>query len=470
MDFTELSVGSRAFDDAARSLVGDGNKLIRAVAELIKRGGRDDCERIAAVLAVAPIGGAENGDYYAARYGSSFDKRYLDMFLDICRDAGIPESEYIKVLLAAGSADKDGALYRWNSAVDVYLTRRANEDYELIADYIDRFDTKYIKYGVLIRLDAPRALRRLVGKVLYGKNIDKTAIRDILMDHTELSVPLMTLYGESKARERAAVARLLLLYKNDLTVSEFLKEVVGQDKSKTVRGVLPHAEKIKKSKDAPMFFERVLSEGETFTVEEWRDILKDADYAAVADRVFFYTSEGVETRVLVYDKGEFLDMTDKPANLPAQTSVGVLHPSDVPSGCDVLTLRINQPIEQLRRRTFGPPRGELFSSALCGTITERGDFEREAVRQGFTACGKRTVSEPNTLIKFIGDYCIGVEYDLSKSSDTVACGRLAYYKKQSVVKLNKTYFISTASPLACDAVPRRIFSELTLYAYRLFGV
>lgn len=460
--------GGGAFESYARALIsGDRGKLTAAISELVARGNRDDCENIAVILSYSTDGGG-SGDYYSARYGSSFDKRYLDLFLDLCREGGIPESEYIKVLLAAGSADKSGALYRWNTAVDVYLTRRATDDFDEIADYIDKYDGKYTKYGVLIKINETYALERLVRTVMYGKNVNKTAIRDVLMDYGELAEPLMSLYGKSKAKERAAIARLLSLYKNDASVKQFIEETVAVDKSKTVRSVLPRVKKRAGKLEPVRFFEQAMINGDTYKLSELREILKNAECAAVADRLFFFAEKPDGIQVILYDGGVFLDMTDTPLELSDADRIGVLHPVNVPSDVDILSLKVSQPFKQIARRTFSPSRGGA-NNALVGTLSDRGDFDVAFKKCGFALCGKRSASECDAAIKFVGDYAVGVECDFSEANGTVACGRINYYRRENVVKLNKTYYVQSSDCVSPTALPRREFSELTLSAYTLFG-
>ncbi len=456
------------FENYARALVsGERNKLIAEIAELVARGGREDCETIAAILSYS-TDSADSGDYYSARYGASYDKRFVDLFLKLCGEGAIPEREYIKVLLAAGSADRSGALYRWNSAVDVYLTRRATENFELVADYMDMYDRKYKKYNVLMRINAQRAVRRLVNAVIYGKHVDKTAIRDVLMDRVELAEPLMELYGKSKAKERAAIARLLLLYKNDITVKRFIEENVAADKSKTVRDLLPSKKKMSVKLAPSDFFEQAMINGELFEYGELCEILKNAEFAAVADRIFFFVQREDGISVAVYNDGAFLDMTDKPIELSKTDRIGVLHPVDVPADCDILSFSIVQPFKQLARRTFAPPAGRV-RSPLCGALTERADFDARLKACGFVLCGKRSASEPDVALKFVGDYAVGVVCEFSSALDSVACGGVHYYRREDVVKLNRTYYASPSADIYASGVPKREFSELTLAAYALFG-
>lgn len=460
----------KAFESYARSLIsGDRKSLISKIAELIASGGQDDCEKIAAILSFSTVGGDGDRDYYSARYGSSFDKRYLDLFIKLCKEGGIPESDYIKVLLAAGSADKSTALYRWNSAVNVYLTRRAAEDFNLVADYIDMYDRKYTKYDVLIRKKPMDALERLVAKVIYGKNVDKTAIRDVLMDHGKLAAPLISLYNRSNAKERAAIARLLLLYKNDAKVKSFIEETIATDKSKTVRDVLPRAKSGGRRSSAVSFFENTMACGEMYPLSKWRELFKKESYAEVADKTFFFKFDDREMQLLIYNEGEFLDLTDTPVPLERGDMIGVLHPIDMPSDSDLLLLNIEQPFKQISRKIFFPTRDGRSSNVLSGTLVSREQFDDCFKKLRFVLCGKRTAREKDVALKIIGKYAVGVECDFSEASDTVACGGIKYYRAEDVVKLNKTYYVSSVGSIPSYYVSKREFSELTLAAHRLFG-
>lgn len=468
-------LSGKALDEFARTLYDTNpNMFNRIIVDLMRFGTMQSYENIAAMLANVVQSEKANGrDYYAVRYGEPRYKRYVDMFINVCESTGCTENEYIAVLLAAQYGSLSGALYRWDETVNMYIARRATEDFSLMADYIDKYDKKFAKYAILAEIDKHKALTRLLDKALYEKNVDKTAIRDILMDYgSEITEPLFDLYARSKARDRLAIARVLMLFKNDVRVREFLEETVKNDESKTVRAVLDGGKRKRRGSPSD-FMENLMIDGRPLLFIEWRELLRDSAYSEVADRVFFYMRE-FETgnaRVLVYNDGHFLNMSDRHVKLSAEQPIYVLHPLDVPSHAkSILSMNVSQPFLQIARPIYHAVSGETYSSdRLSGTMISLGDFAQNLKQLGFTVCDKRADTEPDTVIRRIGGYVIGIELDIPKDIDTVSCGKLTYYDASDVVKLNRKVYISATRPLAISDVPRREFSELTYAAYKLFG-
>lgn len=468
-------LSGKALDEFARTLYdNDPNMFNRVIVSLMRSGSMQSYENIAAMLSnVVQSEKSGGSDYFTARYGEPRYKRYVDMFINICASAGCTEEDYMAVLLAAQYGSLSGALYRWDETVNMYISRRAAEDFSLVADYIDKYDKKYAKYAVLAEVDRQKTLVRLLDKAIYEKNVDKTAVRDILMDYGSEITPLLTdLYLRSKAKERLAIARLLLLFKNDVDVREFLAETVKNDSSKTVRAVLDGAKRKRRGSPAE-FMENLMIDGRPLLYMEWRELLSDSAYGEVADRVFFCMREfdtGVK-RVLVYNDGHFLNMSDRLVKLAPEQPIYVLHPLDVPTHAkSILSMDISQPFLQIARPIYHAVSGEAYSSdRLTGTMISLDDFAYNLKQLGFTVCDKRVDTEPDTVIRRIGGYVVGVEIDVPKNIDTVSCGRLVYYDASDVVKLNRKVYVSATRPLAISDVPRREFSELTYAAYKLFG-
>lgn len=475
MDYLEsvLSLNGLALDDFARALYdADSAAFERVIVGLVRYGTMRGYESVATMLSNVPqSGNVKNGDYYSARYGEPPYKRYVDMFLRICGGLRCTESEYIALFLAAQYGNRNGALYRWDESIDLYLARRASEDFSLIADYIDKYDRRFRKYGVLLKVDRVAAVRRLLDKAINGKKINKTAVRDVLMDCGEAIDILLSRYAGANARERAAIARVLMLFKNDVRVREFLSDVVNRDKSETVRAVFVGKSK-KHRAPAPEFFESLMTDGKPLDYAEWRNVFRDKAYETVADGVFFLTREpetGVP-RVLAYNGGEFIDMSNRRACLSDAQKIFVLHPLDVPqSARGILDLRIDQPILQIARPIYHALSGEsYYSDRLFGTMLSRREFDDNLKRYGFVFCDKRSEADPDIAIKRIGGSVIAVECDMPPGVGTVSCGKLAYYAATDVVKLNRKLYLSTARPQTIGDVPRREFSELTYAAYKLF--
>lgn len=463
-----------ALAELARALYErDVRAFEEVVVELVKSGKMRDYKTAAAMLATVPMRAKTSyADYTDARFGTLVFDQYFNMFLLACRDCGYGEAEYVKVLLAAQYAEKGSALNDWDKSVDRYITALARADFDRAAEYVEKHDKKYGKYGVLIEVDRDRALNRLLALALYGKKIDKAAVRDVLMDYWEVADVLIAMYGKVSAHERVAVVRLLLAFKNDGRVKQFLTETVANDKSKSVRDAAFKSVRNVKNKNAAKRLETMMADGVGLKYSEWVALLTDVEYAAVADKVFFSmpTSEG-HVRVLVYNDGQFLSSDDRPINPSDDDKIYVLHPLDIPAeNANILKLQIEQPFLQINRPVFSKVSGEMFSSMrLAGTMVARDRFAQNFKQLGFTYSDKRADDEPTIAICKRGDYVIGIECDLPESSYTTSCGKLYVYKAADVVKLKRKQYISTATPCDFSALPPRVYSELVYLAYKLFA-
>lgn len=464
--------GKALYDFAHMMYENDPVGYYQVFTDLVKSGSVSDSCKIADMLSAVPLDGTpQERDYYEVCNKKGGDVNYLRVFFDACKRCGLGEEDYIRVLLAAPYADKDSALSSWNDGVDLYLTRRANENFKLIADYIDKYDGKFHKYGVLMEVDGNAAISRLLNKVLYEKNTDKTAVRNALMDHSEIADVLFSRYSSAQAKERAAIARLLSVFKNDEHVRAFLDGVVSTDPSKTVRAVLDSVAPKKRGDNAVAYLESLMAEGVSLTYAEWKDLLKNEKYACVADRIFFCAVDEDGTRVLVYDKGEFLDTDDNIAVFADSKPIYVLHPVDTPPDAkNILKMNIVQPFLQIQRPVYHIlPNESYYSYRLSGTMIFADEFERNLKKYGFVFGSKRSDTEEDIAVCRIGDYTVGVECRTIAGSDAVCCGHIMYYSSADIVRLKRNVYVSSAQPLDVRDVPRREFSEMTYAAVKLFG-
>lgn len=476
MDYLESvrDLKGSALDALARALFErDRNTFNEVLVRLTKDGTMRDYETAAAMLSTLPVAASSSKYSFAdAMYGTLEGDGYFNLYLSICAECGVSEQEYMPLLLSAQYAEKGTALNSWDKSVDRFIERIANENFDRAADYVDRFDRKFGKYSVLINVDRERAIKRLVGMALYGKNIDKAAVRDVLMDYGEVSGALMSLYGSASAKERVAIVRLLLTFRNDILVRDFLKDTVEKDKSKSVREAAKAGIKRTKVKNAALYLERLMEESTPLCVSDWAELLSDGQMRDVADKIFFFAlgAEG-RVRILVYNDGCFLGSNDKPIDANEDQPIYVLHPLDITSEfANILPKDISQPFLQINRPIYHRISGErYYSDRLIGTMIDRTEFNERLKANGFTFCTKRSDDEPNIAVCSLGGYVIGVECILPQSTDSVSCGKLTYYNASDVVKLKRSLYISAADPIDLRFVPRKTFSELTYRAYKLFG-
>lgn len=455
----------------ARSIADDRTRLYSTVVALAQCGTPDDYERIAEVLSCATVDGTENVEHYSDRRGAA-GKGYVDMFVAACNACGYPESEYIKVLLYAQYAREGGALRGWRDGADAYLEKLAKTDFSRAAEYIDKYDGRFGKYDILIRTDPTEAVKLLLDKALYGKNLNKTAVRRILMDRPEIINALITAYFDANAKTRAAIVRLLLLFKTDGRVKDILA-AAESDPSKTVRDLFEKRES--KPTDAVAFFERAMAAGEPIIYGRLEKLIrgggkgsKHNEFAAVADRIFFYTTDGADKTVLMCDRGAFRDLGGVPVALAQDSELFVLHPLDLDEASPLLTAEIDQPFLQLARPVYyASPSDGNRSSRLFGTFVDKKTFETGAKRGGFSFAADG--GDTKTAVAYCGDHAVAVSCRLPEGGDTAECLYIEYYRAADVVRLGRDAFIGSANALQASSLPRRAFSELTYAAYKLFG-
>lgn len=458
----------------SRALMDDKAAFPRVIAELARRDGMADHMRLAEVLSFAAIDGTHDGDIYHSDPDAG--KRYMDLFLSCCKMCAVPESEYVAVIIDAINAPKGCALYEWRTTAIKYLTKRAEENFDLVSEYIDRFDKKYVCYSILLKVDRGKALGILIGKVLYEKFIDKSAIRSILMNCPDLSETLITVYDGMNAVERAAVVKLLLSQRDDPNVEEFLNTKAADDRSKTVQKVLsrPTDRKASRSGGAVKYFESLMATGERIKFgalceligSGGDDKIKKSKYASVAENIFFCTDDRKNSgavRVICFDGKKFFDLSGKKVNLSPDDEVGVLHPFDLADGDPLVNLDMNQPFPQLRRVLYERISGETtFSKRFSGTFLSEGEFAERVGKFGFELCGGSD-GKP-MAIHIAGGYAVGFEYD----ERTFACDKVYYYRASDVVRQGRRLFLPKI-PLDISELDKRTYSELTYAVAKLFG-
>lgn len=469
------SLKGGALDDFARVLYErDIQTFERIIVDLARSGNMRDYATVAAMISVIPMRAkAENGTYVDARDGVLEAEDHFNAFLRACANRGCGEDEYMPLLLSAQYAEANSELRAWDKCVDRYLEEMARKDFHKAADYIDKLDKRYRKYSVLIKVDRVYAINRLVSMALFGKNIDKAAIRDVLMDYDIVTDALMAMFGQCKAGERVSIIRLLLAFRNDRRVREFLTDVAQTDPSKSVRDAAAGIERKRKlPADAVAYIERLMSEGTALSADEWYELFGDERFKAVAEKLFFVRFDDDGTaHVLVYNDGKFLDSTDKPFDGDGSTRIYVMHPLEVPeSEKSILSFDISQPILQINRPTFQRTSDERECSyRLSGTMIGRDDFKANLKRYGFLFCDKRDAGEPDTVVCFSGRYAVAAECDMPQSSATVSCGKISVYKSSDIVRIKRKLYISSARPVDMKDLPLRIYSELMYAAHKLFG-
>lgn len=450
----------------ARAIAEDKRLTEQVVSELVHTGNVVDSELIAIILGKVPLDYAGKDSYYSVVGKSTFGKPYVELFLTICSNAKIPESDFIRTLINTSYTQNGSFLFRWKRTADEYIKRRAIEDYGVIAEYIDAYDKKFYKYDILILVDENKAIPDLIDKLLYQKNIDKASVRRVLMNKPEIGLRLIKEYPKFSVKEKIAIVRLLALYRNDTTVNKFLADVAANEPSKMIRNAINGVKRRYKIKDVPKFFEELMVNGEGLACSAWNEILTDEEVAAVADRLFFCVKRQDGVIPVLFNDGVFLNIKDMPMQFDGDETVYVLHIIDLPRNSEILGLNIEQPIKQLGRKLcFAHDNTNYRLSDLNGSIISEEWFNSNIKRLGFAICESRSDSSV-TLVKFVSDYAVCV--DVTEKSKTVSCEAIYYCSKNAISKINRKYYCENAVPVLSTTLPRREFSELTLAVYELF--
>ncbi len=464
--------------ELAREITDDKAAFPRVIVDLARGESMEDHMRLAEILTYAEIDGTHDGEIYGSAMSAS--RRYVEKFLSCCKLCGYPESEYVGVFINALSAPKGSALNGWSSVAEEYLTKRATEDFDLVATFIDRFDKKYTCYSILLRVDRAKALGILLGKVLYERFIDKSAVRSILMTCPDLTDALISAYDGMNAKERAAVVKLLLPHKDDPTVEEFLNGRAANDKSKTVIKELSRSteRKANRSGGAVKYFESLMSTGETVKYGKLGELIgmglksnddkhaKPSKYGEVAEDIFFCTVDKNDfdaLKVICYDGKRFFDLNGRKVKLAQDDEVGVLHPLDLERDDPLFNLDIIQPFPQLHRPIFEPMPGErLFSKRFFGTFLSAGEFSARFKSLGFEQCDGAD-GKNECALRIAGRYAVGAEYN----GKTFMCEKICYYRASDIVRQGRRLFLPP-TPMDISELDGKAYSELTYFVARLF--
>lgn len=452
----------------ARELFDGGENVKPVLTGLVLGGSANDYDTLAEMIGcfvVAESSSYGTGrNYYEAKSMSECDRR-LDFFVSKCRECGLAEDEYIRVLLAARYSK--GALSAWKDAVDKHLKILAATDYGRVADHIDKYDKKFANYSSLLAVAPHESAKRLVEKLLYEKNIDKAAIRAVLMDYVYIANELVALYEVSDAKTRAAIAKLLTVYKNDARVRDFLTGTVSVDRSKTVRDVLEP--KARHTKSALKFFEGHMISGKPIPVKKFFELTADGEWANVADLIFFCTKSNEGITVMTFDDGAFYGIDDEPIALEAD-KLYVLHPIEMPAYAEeILSYCIEQPFLQVNRPVYRKPSDERkFSDKLSGTMLDKPRFLQNLKSVGFELAAKRGSERLDVALYFAGDYAVGVGCELPAASDTAVCRRVSFYRSRDIVRIKRDLFVGDCAPVMIRELPAAAYSELVYAVFRLF--
>lgn len=421
----------------------------------------------------------------ASGQASTLNTRYFSLFVSTAVDCGIREEDFVALLFAAATAEKNNPLSAWKECSEQYLIKRAKVDYMRTWNYLRKNDPDFKLVSVLLSADRERALNNLIELAIFGKGINKVALRNMLRGYkAEVFTFIYPIYRTLKNDNRLAAVRLLLLFKNDETVGAFLRELAETERSKSVLALLggkkTSALKAPQNTDPKQivkYFYDAMVLATSVPAEKFTGEWIVPPYSTVAETLFFGVYRGgTLADIVVVDKGKVLDIENSPYTFPEGSSVRVLHPAELTAKTQFLSrLNISQPFEQIKRKVFLPSAEDnrrVGCYGLLGRVTTAEDFIL-----GMRKCGFKVLNrDSDGICKHVGISRNGILCVLTVAPiDLVTIGpdrpvqaqNVRFYAENSVIRLGGKQFVDGVAPIAPSEMEPRIFSEFMYSVYEL---
>jgi len=424
-----------------------------------------------------------HGDYLTARVGAlELDARYFNLLLETAVSADFSEEKLAPLFAACFAARPGTVLSAWRKPAEAYLLNAAYRDYERVLNLLTAYDPFYEAYGVLMQADRKRTEEILIHRLLYGKNVRKSAIRKLLLRYRIDISQFFEGFAAQPPPMREAVVRLALLYKNDAKASVFLKNAAAFEPLSTIRRLIIGSYVSKAGTGAVWTigdFEKMMVGGNTFSAPEFQKKLDtDPVFSAIASDLFFsvYVSNGLNNIVIVHN-GVVCDLENVPVTLPDSSVVGVLHPLELPERFSYLRrLSMVQPFPQVCRPIFVPTQYELTSnvvSRLGGTVISAGAFKKNLKKAGGKLLYGSLDNAFDRVSVFMGDAACVLEFspvDFSDPKQTVILGNARFYFAGDFISVHGKYYIEGVPPARTRDISPRMFSEFLYTLYRVGNV
>ena len=426
-----------------------------------------------------------NSDYITSRTAEpDLASRYFHMLLELAASAEVGEAQFAPLLIACFSAPPGSYLHAWKKASETYLLKEAYRDYDRILTMLTTYDLSYNAYDILMQVDKNRTEELLKERLLYGKNIRKTAIRKLLLGY---KIDVAYLFGaDYKTKEipmREAIVRLALLYKNDLKAAEFLASVKNTEPVAHIRKLITsgenHASKGMGNADAAAYLEQMMIDSKRITPSEFYFKLEyDCEFAKSASSLFFSVySFGRLIDIVIVHNGTVCNLENAETVIAENAEVGVLHPLELPTSDAYLKrLNIEQPFVQIRRPVFIPSDYEAASnvvSRLKGTVISAGEFRKNLKTFDFRLLHGSKEGVFDRAVAFLGDCACVLEFsptDFADKKNIVMLGETKFYSAKDFISVRGNLYIEgVPSKRVSDIDPKR-FSELLYVLYRAGNV
>ncbi len=432
-----------------------------------------------------------SADYVAVTSGkTNINTRYFSLFMQLASDCGIAEERLVPFMYCVATANKQSELRAWQVSAERFLTKIAKTDYEKAWKYLTTHDLDFKFASILISVDKERALKDLTELAVLGKGVNKVALRNFLRVYKrEVFSIVRPMYGELKNEGKITATRLLLSFKNDADVLEFLRELYETEKSKSVRALLESSlfagRKIKEEKDcdgkkvASSLLYDAMVHGTSITCEEFFSKWLMPPYLKIAESLFFSVYEnGFMRGIVIVDEGKVLDLDNEPYELPSGCEIKVLHPVELNSSTEYLRrLDIEQPFPQIKRKMYFPTDEDKRSNCclgLAGTVLGAGKFKAGMKKLGFKPLNRNADGFCSQVgLSRNGILCVLAiaPLDFSTVGDdySVQAQGVRFYAEKDVIRLGGQRFVDGVAPFSVSRMDSRAFSEFMYAVYELMG-
>ena len=455
----------------------------------------DECryEQILKLIYCGHINGHVNmqnssADYVAVTSGTTnINTRYFSLFMQLAENCGISEGRLVPFMYCAATAKKQSELRAWQVSAVRFLTKLAKADYDSAWKYLTVNDPDFKLASIMLSVDKERALKGLTELAVFGKGVNKVALRNFLRGYKhEVFEIVRPMYGSLKNDGKVAATRLLLSFKNSSEVLDFLHELHGTEKSKSVLSLIESsmsASRKPKENDGKKVAENVLYDamvhGTSVSCEKFRSEWLVAPYLKIAESLFFSVYEnGFMRGIAIVDEGKVLDLDNRPYDIPNGCEIKVLHPVELNSSTEYLRrLDIEQPFNQIKRKAYFPSADDKRSNGcfgVSGTVLGAGKFKAGMKKYGFKPLNRNSDGFCSQVgLARDGILCVlGIApLDFSAVSDdySVQAQGVRFYAEKDVIRLGGQRFVDGVAPFPVSKIDARAFSEFMYAVYELMG-
>lgn len=446
-----LNADAMSFQIMSRQIMDSDDGTICAV--FLQLVNRKEYVRLAELISYATLTLVNNASSYFA------------FMIQKAESFGLTVIDILPIVIKSAYAPNGSVLKAFEPDAHVYIQKMASSDFETVMKALDEHDAHYRFYIDLLNANRAKTVNHLLNKVLNSKGGNKTDMRRVLRFCPEIVDILYDEYLKGDAKRRSDVTRLLVMFKSDYRVNQFLNEIVKNDKSVSVQMIYhkSEAEPIL-NKPRSVNLERAMQTGEVFSEQEFKDLIVSNPQS---EQLFFIRDVDGVQQISVVTNGVICDTANKPLPPNDLARYTLMHPADLDTKFNpILSLKIEQPFLQIGRPVFTLSNSDKFISnytALDGVCTDEKTFFANAAKLKFSSYVEGT----NVLIYTLGAFTELVKY--SPNMDFITLNTLCFFKSADILRLSRKAYVNESLKIPLSVLPERIFSEFIYMANRLMS-